>query len=301
MAYFYLAQLILPFAAIAWLGLAPAEGARVRALQMGGVIAFVVGFWLAGAWFYPPEDIRWFQGLILAAAVLRAATVPWGPAPPSSLWSTSALSVLAAALGLFAITQSVLGRSPSGATFSLNAPLTDGSFCVLSGGAAPLLNLHMATFAPPYASIRGRRYGIDFVAVNDDGLRADSIHPAPTDLDDYEIFGATIVAPCAGRVIEARDGISDNAIGDNRDSGVSGNFVLLECSGHHVLLEHMQRDSVRIQTGDRVRTGQRLGLVGNSGFSTEPHLHIHVQSVATGNPVGPLIDGNFLTRGDCLD
>lgn len=301
MAFYYFAQLILPFAAIAWLGLAPAEGARVRTLQMGGVIAFVVGFWLAGAWFYPPEEIRWFQGLILAAAVLRAATIPWGPAPPSSLWSTTALSLLAATLGLFAITQTALGRSPSEATFNLGAPLTDGRFCVLSGGATPLLNFHMATFAPPYASIRGRRYGVDFVALDDDGLRADSIHPAPSDLDDYNIYGATIVAPCAGRVVDARDGIADNAIGDNRDASVSGNFVLLECSGHHVLLEHMQPDSVSVRTGDRVRPGERLGLVGNSGFSNEPHLHVHVQSVATGEPVNALIGGRFLSRGDCLD
>ncbi len=301
MAVYFLAQLILPFAAIAWLGLAPVEGGRLRALQLGGVIAFVVGFWVAGAWFYPPEEIRWFQGLLLAAAIVRAASTPRGITAPSSLWSNAALSLLAGALGLFAIAQGTFARSPSGATFSLAAPLVDGRFCVLSGGATPLLNLHMATFAPPYASIRGRRYGVDFIEVDDDGLRADSIQPAPDDLDEYNIYGAAIVAPCAGRVVDSRDGIADNAIGDDHDTSVSGNFVLLECSGHHILLEHMQSGSVRIQTGDRVRTGQRLGLVGNSGFSNEPHLHIHVQSVATGHPVNPLIEGRFLARGDCLD
>jgi murein DD-endopeptidase MepM/ murein hydrolase activator NlpD len=56
------------------------------------------------------------------------------------------------------------------------------------------------------------------------------------------------------------------------------------------LLGHLRRGSVRVRRGDRVRAGDLLGRVGNSGNSTEPHLHFHVQdrrrlSRGTGLPV----------------
>jgi hypothetical protein len=306
LALVYLAHLILPFVAIAWLGFAPAEGQRIRALQMLGVILFVVGFWLSGAWFYPPNDVKWLHALLLAVAVWRAAVMPWGISSASSLWSTAALAFLIGGLGVFAIGQGLIGRVTPDRTVDLDAPLEDGRFCVLSGGATPLLNLHMLRW-PEANAERGDSFGADFIAVDDDGLRADGLSPRPSDLEDYYIFGAPIVAPCSGRVVEAFDEIADSGINGRRSAIAEGNHVILACDGYRVLLAHMQAGSIRVRRGERVESGELLGRVGNSGFTSEPHLHIHVQRAPrrgdppqSGDPVHMTFDGRFLARGDCL-
>ena len=87
----------------------------------------------------------------------------------------------------------------------------------------------------------------------------------------------------------------------------AGNHVVLDLGhGEYALLAHMQRGSVRVRVGDRVRTGDVLGLTGNSGNSSEPHLHFHVQDRpglfggARGLPVSFVdyrADGRRVARG----
>ncbi|SDZ06769.1 Peptidase family M23 [Jannaschia faecimaris] len=67
----------------------------------------------------------------------------------------------------------------------------------------------------------------------------------------------------------------------------------------------MMKGSPAVAPGDRIITGDELGAVGNSGASTEPHLHIHAQRPAldgavpiSGEPLALRIDGRFLVRGD---
>ncbi len=58
---------------------------------------------------------------------------------------------------------------------------------------------------------------------------------------------------------------------------MAGNFVELDVgSGHYCLYAHLQPGSLKVKAGDHVKRGQVLGLLGNSGNSTEPHLHFHV-------------------------
>jgi len=73
--------------------------------------------------------------------------------------------------------------------------------------------------------------------------------------------------------------------------------VILQCGDVAVLLAHFRQGSVRVAAGDMVQAGDRLGAAGNSGQSTEPHLHIHVQHIP---PEGPLLSGEpvDLTFGD---
>ena len=56
-----------------------------------------------------------------------------------------------------------------------------------------------------------------------------------------------------------------------------GNFVVLDIgNGAFVLFAHMQPGSVTVKAGDKVKRGQVLGRVGNTGNSQAPHLHLHV-------------------------
>ncbi|MCU0654398.1 MAG: M23 family metallopeptidase [Polyangiaceae bacterium] len=98
-------------------------------------------------------------------------------------------------------------------------------------------------------------------------------------LADHGCWGVEVVAPLAGRVHLAHDGEPD------RDPGPSGD--LLAPLGNHVAIElpsrtylviaHLQRGSVLVREGEQVQEGQPLGRCGNSGNTSEPHVHLHHQ------------------------
>jgi hypothetical protein len=102
----------------------------------------------------------------------------------------------------------------------------------------------------------------------------------------YHAYGVEAIAVAPGTVVEVKDGIPENVPGDravaiDRET-VAGNYVLLDLSGgRRALYAHFQPGSLRVKKGDKVKRGQVLGLVGNSGNSTEPHLHFHVADGAT--------------------
>ncbi|MCC6163641.1 MAG: M23 family metallopeptidase [Acidobacteria bacterium] len=83
---------------------------------------------------------------------------------------------------------------------------------------------------------------------------------------------------------------------------MAGNHVMLDCSGVWVLLGHLQRGSVGVRPDQAVATGDVLGRVGNSGNTSEPHLHIHAQRPGSnaepmsGTPLPIRLDGRYLVR-----
>jgi murein DD-endopeptidase MepM/ murein hydrolase activator NlpD len=87
----------------------------------------------------------------------------------------------------------------------------------------------------------------------------------------------------------------------------AGNFVYLKCGASGVLLAHLMQSSVAVTPGDRVREGQQIGRVGNSGYSTEPHLHIHAQRGGGGadflaaDPLPLQVAGRTLVRNSRID
>jgi murein DD-endopeptidase MepM/ murein hydrolase activator NlpD len=143
----------------------------------------------------------------------------------------------------------------------------DGPVTVAWGGEARSANLHVV--APD------QRWGFDLlVTVDRRSYRADGTH-----LADYFVYGREVRAPAAGIVRTVHDQEPDVAIG-GRDRGDDlGNHLSLEVGpGEFMYLAHMQPGSIRPKPGDRVRPGDVLGLVGNSGNSQEPHVHVHLQN-----------------------
>lgn len=92
--------------------------------------------------------------------------------------------------------------------------------------------------------------------------------------EDFHAFGTPLFAPCTGTVIHASDGLPD---GVPNEVDAAGNHVVIDNGHEHVLLAHLRLGTVAVSTGDQVRAGDHIGEVGNSGNSTEPHLHIHVE------------------------
>jgi murein DD-endopeptidase MepM/ murein hydrolase activator NlpD len=83
-----------------------------------------------------------------------------------------------------------------------------------------------------------------------------------------------------------------------------GNYVVVRCQDVTVLLAHLMKGSVEVEPGREVKKGQPLGRVGNSGNTTEPHLHIHAarlgprESILSGEGLPIRFEGRFLVRND---
>jgi len=136
-------------------------------------------------------------------------------------------------------------------------------------------------------------YAIDFVPVNDAGRTApitfDSlVRPEPP--ERFPGFGRALLAPIEGIVVAAHDTEPDHAayrglpsisyaLTQHRRAGagwvaLAGNHVLIESSGGVVALCHLQQGSIEVRPGQRAHVGDVLGRCGNSGNSTEPHVHV---------------------------
>jgi Peptidase family M23 len=99
-------------------------------------------------------------------------------------------------------------------------------------------------------------------------------------LANYTIFGKSVLAAADGTVVSVRNDLPEQVPGalppDLPLSEADGNFVVLDIGGAYVLYAHMQPGSVTVTAGAKVRRGELLGRVGNTGNSQAPHLHLHV-------------------------
>lgn len=100
-----------------------------------------------------------------------------------------------------------------------------------------------------------------------------------THAEDYGIWNQEVLSPAAGTVISVYNDEPDLTPGMDNFKTMEGNHVYLklEDTGTYLLLNHFKQGSITVQTGDRIRIGEVLGRVGNSGSTSEPHLHIHHQ------------------------
>jgi murein DD-endopeptidase MepM/ murein hydrolase activator NlpD len=149
----------------------------------------------------------------------------------------------------------------------LALPFRDEWF-VFWGGDTKAQNYHVVE--------ESQRRAFDLLAVDEKGL---SHRGEGTRNEDYYAWGREILSPADGLVVEAIDGVRDNEPGKMNPFSAVGNAVLIEHAPHEVsVLAHLQRGSVRVKAGHRVKRGEVLGLCGNSGNSSEPHLHFHLMN-----------------------
>lgn len=120
------------------------------------------------------------------------------------------------------------------------------------------------------------RHALDFI-ITDEKENSHKGHGVAK--EDYFCYGKPVIAPADAVVEEVLDGIEDNAIGDMNLNNNWGNTIILKhAEGLYTKLSHLKKNSFRVKKGERVRKGDILALVGNSGRSPEPHLHFQVQT-----------------------
>src|SRR6056297_1210949 len=307
-------QVALPLALIAWVACLPARTSVSFGLQAAGTGAFLFALARVAQWAVPVWWLPWVYGGLWLLAVMAGLVRRRRAAPrrvPNGLagWAGIVLSVVLLCVGVWYGGRAMMGRSlPEVEVVDIGNPLGPGHYLVGNGGSNRIVNVHIATLDRSVARFRrwrGQSYAIDFFGLGPFGLRARGWRPA--DPSAYAIFGAALFAPCNGRVIAAEGGMPDFEVPRQDPVNRLGNHVILRCGTAEIVLAHMRHGSVTVAPGESVEVGDRLGEVGNSGASTEPHLHIHAQRPAadgaapiSGAPLGLRIDGRYLVRGDRL-
>ncbi|MBQ0982995.1 M23 family metallopeptidase [Streptomyces sp. F63] len=145
--------------------------------------------------------------------------------------------------------------------------------------------------------VYGQSHAIDLVREAEPGERerpAFGWWPVARRNGDFPAFGEPVRAVADGTVVRVRDGRRDHlgrtswpalpyffaeamVRGCGTPAAVVGNHVVLDLGGGtYALYAHLRRRSVTVREGDRVSAGQRLAATGNSGNSTEPHLHFQL-------------------------
>lgn len=111
------------------------------------------------------------------------------------------------------------------------------------------------------------------------------------DLDDYGIYNKDICSPVVGEVIATYDGEDDILPNSDEIISLEGNFVYIEIekTKTYLLLNHLKKGSVKVKVGEKLNVGDYIGKVGNSGSTSEPHLHIHHQRQNPTETIHPII------------
>ena len=126
-----------------------------------------------------------------------------------------------------------------------------------------------------YAS---QRFAIDWEKLGEGRriFRGDAKNP-----ENYFCYGEDVLAVADGVVASMEDGLPNQVPGKLPEgldvNQADGNhIILLIAPGHYALYAHLKPGSVRVKPGDRVTAGQVIAQVGNSGNTSEPHLHFHL-------------------------
>ncbi len=151
-------------------------------------------------------------------------------------------------------------------------------------------HLFATTYAMDFIAVSGRH-----TATTRDWRSLLSTEP----VERFFAFGQPILAPAPGRVVSVHDGEADHAARRSQlalvpyaltqstrvrggAGAIAGNHIILELEGRggYVVLAHLRAGSIRVGEGESVTTGRELAACGNSGNSTQPHLHVQIMDSA---------------------
>jgi hypothetical protein len=244
-------------------------------------------------WYLGSDPIIWW--FLTSVIFLGAITWSIRRRPFWSGWRFAGyglLAALAASPLTYRVYPSSHDHSPSLIRFRL--PL-DGPITVGWGGGTPDVNYHV--IAPDQRWAYDLLVTVDGATHSGDGRR----------WENYYIYARPVLAPAAGRVYGVFDRDPDMPIGQLGGGRVPcGNHVVLEVApSQFVFLCHLKPRSVVVKAGDTVVPGQVLARAGNSGNTSEPHVHIHLQDspemgISEGIPLyfhGYRTNGQFVERG----
>ncbi len=237
-------------------------------------VAVIVFFLLGGTWAFVSIWLKYaVKALFIFAAIktfprLEDRKIFGKRDSKGKVSYTGRIAVLAVFLFLDFLV--IKGGFYKGETIDLSFPLRDGRFLIAQGGASPITNYF-------HNSDPSQKFALDIVKLNSLGNRANGFFP--DELSRYKAFGEVVYSPCNGVVAGAADGLPDNPPRAADRKNPAGNHIVLDCGETRVLLAHLMNGSITVKAGQFMKVNTVMARVGNSGDTTEPHLHIHAWKI----------------------
>ncbi|AOF91127.1 M23 family metallopeptidase [Sinorhizobium sp. RAC02] len=290
-------QILLPAFFLVWLWLPrPADrlGWTMRVFYGACYLAFVS---VIGRWDFLSSTlaIALPVAFIACAALsfLRVHNRPWNTS--TSLFRTHGFTAAMAVFFLALTARALSGYGYQETAVNLAFPFGPGTYYIGQGGSTTSINHHHTD--------QSQRFALDIVALNAFGARASGL--MPKNLADYVVYDREVKSPCTGVAISTHDGVENNRISQTNTEEPAGNYIILACGTARIMLAHFEKGSIAVTGGEIVTQGQSLGRVGNSGNSSEPHLHMHAYVGGTidynaGEGVPMTFDDRFLVRGSTV-
>jgi hypothetical protein len=150
---------------------------------------------------------------------------------------------------------------------------TRGQWHAGHAGGSELVNYHCAYSDQVYA-MDVTKMGPDGELYDNDGSK----------VEHYFTFGEPLYAPVTGEVVHVVDGMenTDITLQPSNKENPAGNHVVIQFEPErYVFLAHLNKGTIRVKEGDRVAVGDLLAEAGNSGNTSWPHLHMHIQDRPT--------------------
>lgn len=254
--------------------------------------AWLWGVWWGIAWPVLGYHLRWLWLLLVLLMLMVmfklmvANTRQQSSVEPLTLWKKIGWNTVFL-LGVMFLLGQALGRwyPPEPHAVNMDGPLKQGTYAVLQGGSNGATN-------PGHAGhVQSERLAVDWVKLGAWGFRASGLKPA--ELTAYHIYGDTVYAPLSGMITARCDSLPDLLPGLVDTVNTRGNFVEIEVRDSlSLLLAHLQSGQVWVSPGDSVLAGMAVGLVGNSGNTMEPHLHMSLSN-SRGWAVPMLVEGVY--------
>jgi Peptidase family M23 len=263
----------------------------LETLYTGGFVLYVV---LVGRWDWVGYYLRYVAAgafIFVAIASYRRLPARRFTEPRQTGWRSEAGALATTAFVAALLVWTMSGRVYGDAPIRLASPLADGWFYIAQGGNSTIINYHNR--------VEPQQYAVDIVALNAFGVRARGLYPRT--LERYVVYGATVRSPCDGTVTAIVDGLPDQIPPATDRENAAGNHVVIGCGDVNVLLAHLRAGSIGVRQGQSLSAGQPLAEVGNSGNTSEPHLHVHAvrpdsDDPRRGDAVPLLFDGAFPAR-----
>jgi hypothetical protein len=257
--------------------------------------SYIALLYYIGSWGWFGNMTRYTLPLVLVVIAVLTYPSTYDMITASSLIAVEPLiSIFVGSIFIILLVITLIKRKLNMSALNLLFPLHGGTYLVAQGGNSHLVNIHVVS--------QSQRYAIDIVKINAVGLRARGLYPS--DPNQYAIFRDEIVSPCDGTVAAVEDGFTDYSPPEHDPEHRAGNYVAIECSGATIYMVHLLKGSICVKVGEYVQKGKVIGRVGNSGNTTEPHLHIHAEEGPypghfSGNAGIPIkFNGRFLIRND---
>ena len=255
------------------------EGAVLWALE-GDALAAMIESFSGGGTRLPPGG---------SAAILLDVSFGPGDTLPGTVWSR--LTVTRQAQGADGKPAPMPADSPVPATATFTAaetrlgnpaivvaPPLRGPGWVAVNGCCDSITSHRGAIMAVNGVMRvPERFAIDWVQIGPDGrlFAGDG-----KKLEDYAYYGAPVHAASDGIVVNLYDDADAQLPGQIvgiTPENIGGNMLVIDIGGgNYAFYAHLQRGSLKVGLGDRVKTGDVIALLGNTGNTTAPHLHFHV-------------------------